>query len=140
MCTKFFSDGDVHSYFNPYNSPYEAFINYMNILSDFEIRLNAAVTEGVDSEVSRLSKLINEKDDQIKKIEKQLQSVQSGILEKSGRSATIADSLKPEKKTSVNEKKPVKISNKASSKTSANSSVKNGVKKTVGSKKKALNK
>jgi len=39
MCTKWFSDGDVHKYFNPYNSPYEAFVNYMNILSDFIIRL-----------------------------------------------------------------------------------------------------
>ena len=39
MCTKWFSDGDVHKYFNPYSSPYEAFINYMNILSDFRIRL-----------------------------------------------------------------------------------------------------
>lgn len=39
MCTKWFSDGDVHEYFNPYPSPYEAFINYMNVLSDFKIRL-----------------------------------------------------------------------------------------------------
>jgi alpha-amylase len=35
MCTKWFSDGMVHRYFNPYSSPYEAFINYMNVLSDF---------------------------------------------------------------------------------------------------------
>lgn len=40
MCTKFFSDGDVHKYFNPYDTPYEAFINYMNVLSDFIIRIN----------------------------------------------------------------------------------------------------
>jgi len=40
MCTKWFSDGDVHRYFNPYPSPYEAFINYMNVLSDFEIRVD----------------------------------------------------------------------------------------------------
>lgn len=40
MCTKWFSDGDVHEYFNPYPSPYEAFINYMNVLSDFQIRVN----------------------------------------------------------------------------------------------------
>jgi alpha-amylase len=39
MCTKFFSDGDIHSYFSPYDSPYDAFINYMNVLSDFMIRL-----------------------------------------------------------------------------------------------------
>ncbi len=39
MCTKWFSDGDVHKYFNPYDSPYDAFINYMNVLSDFTLRL-----------------------------------------------------------------------------------------------------
>lgn len=40
MCTKWFSDGAVHKYFNPYNGPYEAFINYMNVLTDFSIRVN----------------------------------------------------------------------------------------------------
>lgn len=39
MCTKFFSDGAVHKYFNPYDTPYEAFINYMNVLSDFMLRV-----------------------------------------------------------------------------------------------------
>ena len=42
MATKWFSDGDVHSYFNPYGSAYEAFINYMNVLADFEIELGKA--------------------------------------------------------------------------------------------------
>lgn len=37
MCTKWFSDGMVHRYFNPYSSPYDAFINYMNVLSDFTV-------------------------------------------------------------------------------------------------------
>jgi alpha-amylase len=36
MCTKWFADGDVHAYFSPYESPYEAFINYMNAVSDLE--------------------------------------------------------------------------------------------------------
>jgi alpha-amylase len=40
MCTKWFSDGAVHHYFNPYGTPYEAFLNYMNVLSDFLIRVN----------------------------------------------------------------------------------------------------
>lgn len=43
MSTKFFIHGSLYSYFNPYNSPYEAFINYMNILSDFEIRIHQCV-------------------------------------------------------------------------------------------------
>lgn len=45
MCTKWFSDGDVHKYFNPYGSPYEAFINYMNVLSDFIIQINEKCKE-----------------------------------------------------------------------------------------------
>lgn len=40
MSTKYWSDGDVHKYFSPYDSPYEAFINFMNVLEDFEQRLD----------------------------------------------------------------------------------------------------
>ena len=45
MATKWFSDGDVHSYFNPYDSAYNAFINYMNVLSDFANELDIALAE-----------------------------------------------------------------------------------------------
>ncbi|HSW68472.1 MAG TPA: glycoside hydrolase family 57 protein, partial [Bacteroidales bacterium] len=38
MCTKWFSDGETHKYVNPYSSPYEAYINYMNVLSDVIVR------------------------------------------------------------------------------------------------------
>jgi alpha-amylase len=40
MSTKWFSDGDVHQYFNPYGSPYEAYINYMNVIADFTLRIH----------------------------------------------------------------------------------------------------
>jgi len=39
MCTKWFSDGDVHKYFNPYESPYEGFIAYMNVFTDMKLRI-----------------------------------------------------------------------------------------------------
>jgi len=39
MCTKWFADGDVHKYFNHYDNPYDAFINYMNVLNDLKERL-----------------------------------------------------------------------------------------------------
>jgi alpha-amylase len=42
MCTKWFSDGDVHAYFSPYESPYEAFISYMNALKDLNLRVKKA--------------------------------------------------------------------------------------------------
>jgi alpha-amylase len=75
MCTKFFSDGAVHMYFNPYNSPYEAFINYMNVLSDFADRVkkspkinefNSMSDEDVDNAIKHheesLRKLLQLKD------------------------------------------------------------------------------
>ena len=40
MCTKYWNDGDVHAYFSPYESPYDAFITYMNTLTDFEQKLS----------------------------------------------------------------------------------------------------
>jgi len=38
MCTKYFADGDVHKYFNPYNSPYDSYINFMNVLDNLDDR------------------------------------------------------------------------------------------------------
>ena len=40
MCTKYFNDGDVHAYFSPYDSPYDAFLYYMNALRDMRGRLD----------------------------------------------------------------------------------------------------
>ncbi len=42
MCTKWFADGDVHKYFNPYESPYEAYIAFMNVLQDLKLRAEEA--------------------------------------------------------------------------------------------------
>jgi alpha-amylase len=42
MSTKNGSDGMVHNYFSPYPSPYEAFINYMNVLTDFGVQLKTS--------------------------------------------------------------------------------------------------
>lgn len=39
MCTKYFNDGDVHAYFSPYESPYEAFLYFMNAVRDIRYRL-----------------------------------------------------------------------------------------------------
>jgi len=41
MCTKWFADGDVHKYFNPYDSPYDSYINFMNVLDNVRTRLRA---------------------------------------------------------------------------------------------------
>jgi len=45
MCTKWWQDGDVHTYFSPYDSPYDAYIGFVNVLADLRFR--------IDSEVNR---------------------------------------------------------------------------------------
>ncbi|MEX0777443.1 MAG: glycoside hydrolase family 57 protein [Phycisphaeraceae bacterium] len=44
MCTKYFSDGAVHKYFNPYASPYDSYINFMNVMDHLRSRVQG---EGV---------------------------------------------------------------------------------------------
>jgi len=95
MSTKFFSDGEVHSYFNPYDTPYDAFINYMNVLSDFEIRVNAAIQADVDDDVARLSKIIKEKDEQLEKLETRLAIEKSTTTPKSTATPKITAAKKP---------------------------------------------
>jgi len=110
MSTKFFSDGEVHSYFNPYDSPYDAFINYMNILSDFEIRVNAAIRLHVDDDVARLSKIITEKDERIRRLEKQLagrrSSTRGSIQKKSPAAKTGPGATETGSKKSVPAARP----------------------------------
>jgi alpha-amylase len=47
MCLKWFADGDVHKYFSPYQSPYDAYIYYMNVVNDLRWRL------GLDHRIGR---------------------------------------------------------------------------------------
>lgn len=72
MCTKWFSDGDVHKYFNPYETPYDAFINYMNVLSDFIQRLDLGGATRPDM-VSR-----SEYDKMVKKYETKIRKLSGG--------------------------------------------------------------
>ncbi len=84
MSTKFFSDGEMHAYFNPYETPYEAFINYMNVLSDFTIRLNAAVPKtDFDKELSNLSSILDKKEVKIKKLEAEIKKIRKKEVAKS---------------------------------------------------------
>lgn len=45
MCTKYFNDGDVHKYFSPYETPYESYINFMNIMNDIIIRIKTILQD-----------------------------------------------------------------------------------------------
>jgi alpha-amylase len=50
MCTKWFSDGDVHKYFSPYESPYDAYIAFMNVLNDVALRAKVQLRQSQISE------------------------------------------------------------------------------------------
>ena len=120
MCTKYFSDGDVHEYFNPYESPYEAFINYMNVLSDFEVRLNTAMPEtNTDKELAKLRILVAEKDGLLKKY----------ISEVNKLKLNISKPKPPGTKKALSKATPEKIKTKDVSKTGKKSTKISKVKK-----------
>jgi len=132
MSTKFFSDGEVHSYFNPYDTPYDAFINYMNVLSDFEIRVNASVRSAADDQVARLSKIIQEKDEQLEKLEKRLaaESVDDPLKAQVKKTATTSKKASAKKAVSPSKKATAKKSPAATTKKSSStksSTTKKGV-------------
>ncbi len=109
MSTKFFSDGAVHAYFNPYENPYQAFMNYMNVLSDFEIRLKTLCPVNVyDEEMNRLSESIENKEHLIRELQEKLTKLEK----KAG--ATGRKRVTPKKKTAsaaaVKKAAPVKKS------------------------------
>lgn len=99
MCTKWFSDGDVHKYFNPYGSPYEAFINYMNILSDFTLRvkdklLEKTLDDDSSAELDNPQKLIKLYEDKINELKNQLNEQQAKPTSKTDKTSVAATPAK----------------------------------------------
>jgi alpha-amylase len=99
MCTKWFSDGDVHKYFNPYDTPYEAFINFMNIFSDFSIR--------VENKLKELDPTININPSEVIDLLKNLEA-QVKMLKKIQQKGKTDKTAKPVKKVVANKDKPIK--------------------------------
>jgi alpha-amylase len=96
MATKFFTDGAYHAYYNPYESPYEAYINYMNVLSDFGNRLFKLVPEtSKDVEIAELVQTLAKKDELVKKYEAEIQLLKSAKQ----KSVSAAKSVKPPSKS-----------------------------------------
>ena len=130
MCTKFFTDGEVHSYFNPYESPYAAFINYMNILSDFSIRLNKALPETVkEKEIAGMASIIEEKEKLIQKYEAELKKYKKPATKTSTKA--VAKTMKTKEVTKKASAKPKTEKKKQISKTISTKTKKAPVKKTT---------
>lgn len=81
MCTKNRSDGASHAAFSPYDSPYSAFTNYMNVLADFTVRVNNQFPEDVDNEeLNSLLLTIRNQAAEIESLNKKVKSLRTNIL------------------------------------------------------------
>ena len=92
MATKFFSDGAVHAYFNPYDTPYDAFMNYMNVLSDFEIRIRLCLPVTDEQvQIAKLEAIIRAKEEIIAGKDAEIDSLvnKKRRTSKSGRAAAV---------------------------------------------------
>lgn len=87
MCTKWFEDGDVHKYFNPYETPYEAFIAYNNVVHDLRLRIAERISKRKLSKVKAVSK---------KSVTKKV--VKKHVLPKSVSKKKIKEKTTPKKK------------------------------------------
>ncbi len=50
MSTKHFADGSSHAAFSPYETPFQAFTNYMNVLADFIVRVEEQYPMNIEDE------------------------------------------------------------------------------------------
>ena len=83
MSTKHFFDGSTHGQFSPYQSPYDAFNNYMNVLSDFIERVNAQYPDTVyNEELNSLLTTIHNQDKEIKKLQTEIKKISNENEEK----------------------------------------------------------
>ena len=101
MCTKFFSDGAVHKYFNPYDTPYEAFINYMNVLSDFILRVDYAISVS-DAKFAAEKKAVPAKAEKTGTVKK---TVKKTVAKKSVKAVPEAAAKKPSSRKTAKTKK-----------------------------------
>jgi alpha-amylase len=81
MSTKHSDDGSVHSHYSPYDSPYMAFTNYMNVLSDFMIRVEEQFPESIDNEeLNSLLITIRNQETEIQQLNREVEMMRNNIV------------------------------------------------------------
>lgn len=80
MSTKHFADGAVHSHFSPYETPFQAFTNYMNVLADFLVRVDEQFPLSVDNEeLNSLLKTIRNQEHEIESLTREKESMRKDL-------------------------------------------------------------
>ncbi|MBE6322081.1 MAG: alpha-amylase [Bacteroidales bacterium] len=98
MSTKHFA-GNTTAHTGPYESPYEAFMNYMNILSDFLQRVDEQYPTTIDNEeLNSLLKTINNQESQIVELEEEIAKLKAGKKPAKAKEEPAAPKAKAEPK------------------------------------------
>ena len=80
MSTKHRADGSIHSLFSPYESPFQAFTNYMNVLADFIVRVEEQYPLSIENEeLNALLTTIRNQSREIETLNKELASARKDI-------------------------------------------------------------
>ncbi len=107
MSTKNMADGASHAAFSPYDSPFAAFTNYMNVLADFLVRVEEQYPESIDNEeLNSLLLTIRNQADEITSLKKEVTSLRTDM---ENREEGVVAEEKPAKKAPAKkaaEKKP----------------------------------
>ena len=100
MSTKQLADGASHAAFSPYDSPYSAFTNYMNVLADYTVRVDGQFPEEIgNEELNSLLLTISNQAGEIKELEKKVKSLRANILNADDTNYAASKNDKPEKPT-----------------------------------------
>ena len=82
MSTTPTDDGSVHSHYSPYDSPYTAFTNYMNALSDFMTRVEEQYPASIDNEeLNSLLLTIRNQEQEIEKLHREVEMMRNNIVQ-----------------------------------------------------------
>ncbi len=114
MSTKHFSDGAAHAMFSPYESPYQAFTNYMNVLADFIVRVEEQYPLSIENEeLNALLTTIKNQESEIEMLNRELRSLQ--IAEEDNK-AKSEDTQMPKPKASTRKATTAKAKPKTTTK------------------------
>lgn len=100
MSTKHFADGSAHAMFSPYETPYQAFTNYMNVLSDFIVRVEDQYPMEIgNEELNSLLTTIRNQEREINTLNKELTSMRQNVEHYNEEHALRAPKAEKAKKT-----------------------------------------
>lgn len=110
MSTKHSADGTSHALFSPYDSPYSAFTNYMNVLADFIVRVEEQYPLSIENEeLNSLLLTIRNQSAEIETLNKEIAQLRNNILNADD---SVNAPKKPEETSKKNTAKTMKKSAK----------------------------